>query len=388
MQQVRAAVMERPGRIATQLFPLPEPEPGAVLMRVRMSGICGTDKHTFRGENKQYAGTAHERDLTYPLICGHENVGVVAALGGETLDSEGQPLRVGDRIVPGANVACGHCHFCRNGLPYYMCEKMEDYGNSLHCARAPHLFGGWSEYMYLLPGSLIFRVPDELPDHVAVLTEIMAVTHGVEAGLALLGHFGGARYGGSVAVLGVGPLGLCHVVKARLLGSGSILATDRFASRLDMAGAFGAELLLDASRTDMAERVARAKQWTGGRGPDLVLDCSGHPDTFVEALKMVRVGGVVVESGAFVDLGPVSINPNADICTKNVSIIGIGGETAGAYPASMRLLAANLGRLPFERIVSHRFPIERAQEAVELAQTDAAMKVVIAPEPAPQPGAG
>lgn len=66
----------------------------------------------------------------------------------------------------------------------------------------------------------------------------------------------------------------------------------------------------------MAKRVARAKAWTGGRGPDLVLDCSGHPDTFVEALKIVRVGGVVVEFGAFVDMGPVSINPNADICTK------------------------------------------------------------------------
>ena len=380
MNQVRAAVVERPGRITTQSFPMPDPEPGAVVMRVRFSGICGTDKHTFRGENKQYAGTPNERDLTYPLICGHENVGIVAALGGEVLDSEGLPLREGDRIVPGANVPCGHCHFCRNGFPYYMCANMEDYGNSLHCGRAPHLFGGWSEYMYLLPGTPIFRVPDELPDHVAVLTEIMAVTHGMEAGLALLGHFGGARYGGSVAVLGVGPLGLCHVIKARLLGSGKMLATDRFASRLDVAGAFGAELLLDASITDAAERVAHAKEWTAGLGPDIVLDCSGHPDTFVEALKMVRVGGVVVESGAFVDLGPVSINPNADICTKNVSVIGIGGETATAYLPSMRLMAANLDRLPFDRIVTHRFPIDRAQEAVELAQTEAAMKVVISPD--------
>jgi L-iditol 2-dehydrogenase len=379
MHQVRAAVVERPGRIVTREFPLPEPAPGAVLMQVRLSGICGTDKHTFLGENKQYAGTPNQRDLTYPLICGHENVGVVAARGGEVRDSEGRALREGDRIVPGANVPCGRCHFCRNGLPYYMCANLEDYGNSLHCGRAPHLFGGWAEYMYLLPGTPIFRVPDDLPDHVAVLTEIMAVTHGVEAGLALLGHFGGARYGGSVAVLGVGPLGLCHVIKARLLGSGAILATDRFANRLAMAGAFGAKVLLDVGATDMDERVARAKEWTGGRGPDLVLDCSGHPDSFVEALRMVRVGGVIVESGAFVDLGTVSVNPNADICAKNVGIIGIGGETAGAYLPSMRLMAANLDRLPFDRIVSHRFSIERAQEAVELAQTDAAMKVVIAP---------
>jgi D-arabinose 1-dehydrogenase-like Zn-dependent alcohol dehydrogenase len=144
MSNVRAAVMERPGRIAVRKFPMPEPEPGAVLMQVRFSGICGTDKHTFRGESKQYAGTEHERDLIYPLICGHENVGRVAALGGTVLDSEGSPLKVGDRIVPAANVPCGRCHFCVNGYPYYFCQHMEDYGNSLHCRPAPHLFGGWS----------------------------------------------------------------------------------------------------------------------------------------------------------------------------------------------------------------------------------------------------
>ena len=131
--------------------------------------------------------------------------------------------------------------------------------------------------------------------------------------------------------------------------------------------------------TEMAERIARAREHTGGLGPDIVLDCSGVPSTFVEALRMVRVGGVVVEAGTFVDMGPVAINPNSDICTKNVSVIGVGGETATSYLPSMRLMAANLDRLPFERIVSHRMPLNQAQQAVELAQTDAAMKVVMAP---------
>src|ERR1700712_3654285 len=104
MSYVRAAVTERPGRIAVHEFPMPEPEPGAVLMKVRFSGICGTDKHTFRGESKQYAGTEHERDLTYPLICGHENVGHVAALGGTVRDSGGEPPKAAARIAPGGNV--------------------------------------------------------------------------------------------------------------------------------------------------------------------------------------------------------------------------------------------------------------------------------------------
>jgi L-iditol 2-dehydrogenase len=260
-----------------------------------------------------------------------------------------------------------------------MCENLEDYGNSLHCGPAPHLFGGWSEHMYLLPGTQVFRVPDELPNHVAVLTEIMSVTHGVETAQTLLGLIGGSRFAHSVAVLGVGPLGLCHLIKAKLLGAGQIIATDRFSSRLALAEAFGASLTMSVETTESAERIARAREHTGGIGPDIVLDCSGFPSTFIEAIKMVRVGGVVVEAGTFVDMGPVPINPNSDICTKNVSVIGVGGETSTSYLPSMRLMAANLKRLPFDRVVSHRMPLEQAREAIELAQTDAAMKVVMAP---------
>ena len=85
--------MKAPGVIEVEQFPLPEPEPGAVILEMSMSGICGTDKHTFRGETLQYAGTPHERQVEYPLICGHENVGRIAATGGEVLDSDGRALQ-------------------------------------------------------------------------------------------------------------------------------------------------------------------------------------------------------------------------------------------------------------------------------------------------------
>jgi threonine dehydrogenase-like Zn-dependent dehydrogenase len=378
---VRAAVMTAPGRLEVQRFDMPELEPGAVLLRMSMSGICGTDKHTFRGETVQYAGTPHERQIEYPLICGHENVGTVADIGAgaDVCDSDGRPLRPGDRVVPAANVACGRCWFCRNDHPYYLCEALEDYGNSLNAARAPHLFGGWSEYMYLLPGTQLFRVPDELPDEVAVLTEIMAVTHGFELARRLYG----TQFGESVAVIGVGPLGMCHLIKAKLLGCGKLIAVDRLPSRVAMAGEFGATLGLDASQMDDEELVARVVEHTGGRGPDIVLDCSGVPQTFVSSLRMVRVGGTVVEAGAFVDLGPVQVNPNADICTKNVNILGVGGETAQTYGPAMELLARNVDRLPLDRLVTHRMALEDAQDAVELAQRDGAMKVILSPDLAP-----
>jgi threonine dehydrogenase-like Zn-dependent dehydrogenase len=375
---VRAAVMKAPGVIGVEEFPRPEVERGAVLMEVLFSGICGTDKHTFRGETIQYAGTPHERTLEYPLICGHENVGVVVETGDEVLASDGTPLRPGDRIVPGANVACGECWFCREGFPYYACERLEDYGNSLNAKRPPHLFGGWSELMYLLPGTPLFRVPDDLPSEVAVLTEVMAVTHGLDAA-TVLPRPHTFRGGDSVAVIGVGPLGLCHVIKSRFLGCGELVAIDVLAERLRRSEAFGVTLTVDASRADRAERVDAVRRHLGGRGADLVVDCSGIAETFTEALELVRWGGTVIEAGAFVDLGPVPVNPNRDICTRNVCVLGIGGETSEGYVPAMDAMAAHLDELPLDRVVTHRVPLEDAEAAIRLSEAPEAMKVVFAP---------
>ena len=250
-----------------------------MVLAVHLSGICGTDKHTFRGKSRQYVGTEHERDIEYPLICGHENVGTVAAIGGRVFASDGTELKVGDRIVPGANVPCGQCYYCANDYPYYFCQALEDYGNSLNLSRPPGLFGGWSQYLYLLPRTPLFRVPEALPDEVAVLTEVMAVTHGVDTALNLLGLSGGSRSGFSVAVLGVGPLGLCHLLKSRLLGAGFIAATDRLPGRLERATAFDVDVALDVESTGEDERVAtivRRHRGAWRRYRARLQRCTGH----------------------------------------------------------------------------------------------------------------
>src|SRR3954452_11752547 len=107
----RAATLVAPGRLEVREYPLPdELERGAVLLRMRASGICGTDKHTFRGETDQYPGTGKARSTPFPIIQGHENVGVVGAVGGGGgSGGEGEPLAVGDRVVPAPNRACGTC---------------------------------------------------------------------------------------------------------------------------------------------------------------------------------------------------------------------------------------------------------------------------------------
>jgi L-iditol 2-dehydrogenase len=221
-------------------------------------------------------------------------------------------------------------------------------------------------------------VPDSLPSHVAVLTEVMAVTHGLDEARRLPSPHA-FRAGDSVAVIGIGPLGLCHLIKARFLDCGELVAIDLLPSRLRHAESFGATLTLDVSQTTREERLQLVRERTGGRGVDVVVDCSGVAETFAEALVLARWGGTVIEAGAFVDLGPVPVNPNRDVCTRNICILGIGGETAGAYVPAMEAMAAHLGELPLERVVTHRFPLDRAEDAIALSQADGAMKVVIAP---------
>src|SRR5215212_3596621 len=295
MISVQAATLLGPRQLEVRSYPYPaELEPGAVLLRMLASGICGTDKHTYRGETEQYAGTEKARSTPYPIIQGHENVGVVAAIGaGGARARDGSELAEGDRVVPAPNRECGECHPCSRGFPYYLCRRLENYGNSLTSDTAPHLFGGWSEYLYLKPRTAVFRVPDGLPDDVAVLTEIFAVTHSLERA-ARLPSPAGFRPGASVAVVGVGALGLAHAIKASLMGAGRIVAVDPSRRRLDLAARLaGAE----------PAAAAEVRELTGGEGVDLVVNATGFPGSFAQAVEMVRDGGLVIEVGAFVERG-------------------------------------------------------------------------------------
>jgi L-iditol 2-dehydrogenase len=376
--EVLAATLLAPGDLELRSYPYPSRlEPGAVLLRMLASGICGTDKHTFRGETEQYAGTDHARSTPFPIIQGHENVGVVAEVGaGGALAYDGAPLRPGDRVVPAPNWPCGRCESCLRGFPYYLCRRLENYGNSLTSARPPHLFGGFGEYLYLFPGTPIFRVPDELPVEVAVLTELFAVTHSLETASRLPRPAGFAP-GDAVAVLGVGPVGVVHVAKAALMGAGRVIAVDRHSFRLDLAADLGATDCVVAG-DDGAETAARIRELTGS-GADVVIDASGTPETFPPSMDALRDSGTLIEVGAFVDLGPVPFNP-AVLCGRNLTLLGVGGEDARAYPGTLALLARHHERVPFARLVTHRFPLADAAEAMRVAlEARAAMKVVLGP---------
>ena len=364
MSSVRAATLVAPRRREVRSYPYPDAlEPGAVLLRMLASGICGTDKHTYRGETEQYVGTEHERSTPFPIIQGHENVGLVAAVGdGGAVARDGTPLAVGDRVVPAPNRACGTCHPCLRGFPYYLCRRLENYGNSLSSDPAPHLFGGWSEYLYLKPGTAAFRVPESLPDDVAVLTEIFAVTHSLERA-ARLPSPAGFRPGASVAVVGVGALGLAHAVKAALMGAGRVIAIDPSRRRLELA-----------ARLAGAEPAAPGEEV---REVDVVVNATGFPGSFGQAVRMVRDGGLVIEVGAFVDMGDEPFNP-AVLCGRNLTMLGVGGEDLLVYEGTLALLARHADAIPFAEMISHRFAVEDATEAMETAlDAERSAKVLI-----------
>lgn len=378
----RAAVMVAPGRLELRAFPIPRLEPGAVLLKVEMCGICGTDGHTWRGETAQYAGTAAESSTPFPIIPGHEIIGTVADIGrgAERRDFDGEPLRVGDRVALCPDVVCGQCYECRHRFAYPWCENLRGYGNSFCCDDPPHLFGGWAEYLYVLPQAFLYRVPPSLPLRVAVMVELMAVSYNLDRTKEFFSLSGdGFATGCTVVIQGVGPMGICHVIKARVMGAGAIIATDLSDYRLDLAREFGVDHVINVSRTDAAERLEAVRSLTRGRGADIVVECAGVAEAVPEGLDMLRKGGAYVEAGNFVDTGEVLLNPHRHLCAKNVHLLGVTNHPFTGYTPSLELLERCADRFPLERFVTHEFPLDQAEEALTLVQSRNCLKVAIAP---------
>jgi threonine dehydrogenase-like Zn-dependent dehydrogenase len=377
-QVVLAATLVQPGKYEIREYPLPDPAPGCLLIKMEVSGICGTDKHTYQGYITQYG----DRRIEFPIIQGHENVGTIAAIGGSAqyTDFEGVPLRVGDRVVVGANVSCGQCYYCRHDFPYYCCQNTLDYGNLLSAKNSPYLFGGWGQYLYVIPGSFVVKVPDDLPSEVAVLTEIFAVSVGLDRAKQISSFPSESfRFDDTVVVLGVGPLGMCFLMKARMLGAGTIIAVDLSDYRLGFARRLGADRVLNAGKTTPSERLQFVRDHTNGRGADMVVECAGVPQAVPEALEMLRVSGLLVEAGNFSDLGEISISPHRHLCAKNVRVLGVGGEEPAAYGPSMRQMARYMKQYPLRECVTHRYGLRDVEAAVHKSMEPESMKVVLDP---------
>jgi len=382
-QEVRAAVFVEPGKIVTQTFPYPQVSKDTIVVKVRLAGICGTDMHLFKGRNPT---------LNYPIIMGHENLVEVVEIGDEAaakMEVTGQVLKVGDRVLPYPGRACGNCWYCKNTAPERygpLCVGGGDcYGLGMSCARPPHLFGGFAEYMLLMPWVPCYKVPDDLPDEVAVLTDIFASAAGVLKTMmpypALKEGFGPT---GIAAIQGSGPIGLAAAVTAKMCGAYKVIVIGGPAHRLEIARKLGVvdHVVNIDEVTDPAERVRIVRALTpSGLGPDLVVEAAGVAAALREGLEMLRNGGTYLESGNFADAGEVSINVFKHICSKDVYLLGHYGSPPSSYGTALRMieLAWRERHIPLDLFVTDKHPLEKTQEAFESKLGFAGIKSVIDP---------
>jgi D-arabinose 1-dehydrogenase-like Zn-dependent alcohol dehydrogenase len=358
-----AAVMPAPHEpMRLERFPAPVLEPGAALLRVRYSEVCGTDVHLHHG---RLAG------VPYPLIPGHVSVGVVAELRGDARDVEGNAIREGDTVTfLDVHETCHRCHHCLVTKQSTRCPHRKVYG--ITYGANDGLLGGWSEAIWIKPGVLMVPLPAELAPETFI---------GGGCGLVTALHMvdlAGIRLGDSVAVLGVGPVGQSAVALSALSGAAQVIAIGAPAPRLEFARRMGATevLALDVPASD---RAARVRELTGGRGADAVVEATASPDAVSQALDLVRDGGRVVIAGHYTDNGPVEIHPHFQINRKHVELRGCWGSDYSHFHRAV-VLASRFGdRVPWREMVGGTYPLERAGEALAAVEARTVTKALIAP---------
>ena len=387
MKSAFASVLEEFNRpLVHQEFNLPDVvEPGAALVRTEMAGICGTDVHLWKGE----------LPIKLPVILGHETVGRLERLGtGVERDWAGQPLAVGDRVTWNSTVSCGKCYYCARKLQPTRCPQRRAYGIGHPCDRAPHFLGGYAAFHYLNPGSTLFKLSDDLPTESVVGAGCALITaiHGVER-IAVENRTGHPidqpmqaqmpvlpeLWREWVVVQGAGPVGIAALAVARQAGAEKIIVIGAPRHRLDMAERFGADHVIDLeSCPESNSRVQAVRDLTGGYGADTVLECVGHPSAITEGMEMCRDGGKYLVLGHYCDAGPFSFNPHL-VTRKQLQVFGSWSSEPRHLKAALGFLKDNQERFPFHEMVTHRFPLDQANEALQTTASWQSAKSVIVP---------
>ena len=271
---MRAVTFQAPGEVRVEERPEPAIEaPDDAMVEIEATGVCGSDLHIYHGRVQIEPG----------FTIGHEFVGTVVEAG-----SNVSTVDVGDRVLGCYCTACGNCFFCRRG-EFHKCDFGRVFG---HGATLGSLQGAQAERVLVPNANLTLRrVPDGMSSDAALFAgDVMGTGyHAVSAA--------GVEPGDAVAVLGLGPVGLCAVQAARAGGAAHVIAVDSVADRLAVAESFGAE---PVHLTEEDPRAA-VKSATGGRGVDVAIDAVGHPDALDLALRLTRKAGTVSATGVYAE---------------------------------------------------------------------------------------
>ncbi|MEW5980051.1 MAG: zinc-binding dehydrogenase, partial [Acidobacteriota bacterium] len=247
------------------------------------------------------------------------------------------------------------------------------YGISYNCDEAPHAHGGYSEYIYLRPGPAVFKLEETLPTERVIGAGCALVTaiHGVERM--------GIEWGDTVVVQGAGPVGLAVLAVAVDRGAAKVIVVGGPEARLQTAKEFGASECVNIDeRRSALERMEFVRHATRGFGADAVIECVGLPEVVPEGLEMVRDGGRLLVLGHYGDAGTVPFNPHW-ITRKQLTVLGAWGSEQRHMDLALKFLRNKAGRFPFERLVTHRFRLDQASQAIETTARWQSTKSVIVP---------
>ena len=361
MEQVVAALKTGPNTIELREFPMPDVPADAALLKMEVAGICGTDVKMFKQPLKGA-----------PVIMGHENIGYIAKAGREFTARKG--FKEGDLVFLEHYVMCGKCEWCHQGQ-YRHCENTDwrnnpdgiRYGYS-SSERPPHLWGGFSQYVYLPWNAVLHRVPQGVSPELAGLATPMS--NGIEWSL----FDGGVGYNSTVLIQGPGQQGLSQTVICKQAGASLIIVTgtSRDAKRLEVAQQLGADYIVNV---DQEDTLARVMEITAGEGVDVVLDCTagaGYVPILLGIDALKRKAGTMVLQGDHIPAFPDF--PLSKVTTKAITLKSARGHSYKACELALQQLASK--RFPLELVTTHKFGLKDTAYAIKSVGGEGAKDVI------------
>jgi L-iditol 2-dehydrogenase len=345
---MRAAVLEDLNRLVVTQVPDPQIGPGEVLVRVRACAVCGSDVRIFHHGNPR---------VKPPQILGHEIAGDVVAVG------EGvEQFKAGDRVATAADVPCGVCEYCRDGM-----------GNNcaINYALGYQFQGGFAELLPLNRITVnygpVHHIPDGMSYETATLAEPLACClNGLERS--------SLKPGESVLIIGAGPAGILLAEAAAALGATKVILAQRSPRRLELAKSFRADAYIATDEQDIVEAV---QDLTGGRGVDIAITACASPEAQEQALTVVRPRGRVNYFGGL-PRGSRNIQLDSNIIHyKECYVHGSHGSVPRQHRVALELLAN--GQVKVEGLITHRFPLERIADAFAAQEQRSGLKAVVLP---------
>jgi L-iditol 2-dehydrogenase len=334
---MKAALLHAPRDIRVGDIPRPEPGPGELLIRIRATGLCGSDLHIYTGD----------REVSYPQALGHEFAGDVVELGDGV-----SGFAMGDRVTAEPNFSCGECIYCREGLPNLCVNRI---GLAINC------HGTLAEYV-AVPARFAWKLPDSLTYQQGTLVEpLMVGVHAVRRGRV--------RLGDTVAVMGCGAIGLMTIAAAKVAGA-RVFAVDIVPEKLEIARRLGAEAVFNARQGDALDAIRALTP--EGQGPLIVFETAGVAVTVQQALQLVRSGGRVVLVG--LSTQPAQLIP-LNVARREVEIIGSFIYYAGEFAIGIRLIAD--GVIDVDQLVGLVTDLEGTDAAFRAVESGAVVKAII-----------